>query len=406
MTLRFTRLDRPAIRKLQPGEAISEHGITAERLADGDLRYTVNVMVDGQRIHRVIGKESDGVTRTQAEEFIEQARSDARASRLSLPKGRKTHLSFAQAADAYIKRLDEAGGKNMVAKRRHVTRYLKPYFGNQQLNGITTFTVEKYKRQRLKDDASGGTVNRELATLSHLVNKALEWKWLDRKPFKVGKEHEAQGRVIALTDEQCDVLMQAAIGSADPDLWLFIAFGLNTAMRHSEILATRWEQLDLDNLRLFIPKAKSGEREQPVTPELVEILRKEREMRDDRIGWVFPALHKDSGTGHRGKMSEPFRRAVEKAGLDPSLVTPHTMRHTAITNLVQAGVDLPTVQRISGHKTLAMVLRYSHVHGQHIDRAIRAIGRTIPQPSPNETGDAITQELHRRHRRGPKLVSG
>ena len=70
------------------------------------------------------------------------------------------------------------------------------------------------------------------------------------------------------------------------------------------------------------------------------------------------------------------------------------MRHTAITNLVKAGVDLPTIQKISGHKTIAMVLRYTHVHGAHIDQAIKAIGRGIPEPSPNETAVTTTQELH------------
>ena len=61
--------------------------------------------------------------------------------------------------------------------------------------------------------------------------------------------------------------------------------------------------------------------------------------------------HKDSKAGHWARMDRPFRDAVEAAGLDPGLVTPHVMRHTAITKLVQAGVDLPTVQRVSGHKT-------------------------------------------------------
>jgi hypothetical protein len=86
------------------------------------------------------------------------------------------------------------------------------------------------------------------------------------------------------------------------------------------------------------------------------------------------------------------------------LVTPHVMRHTAITKLVQGGVDLPTVQRISGHKTLAMVLRYTHVHGQHIDRAIRVIGRGPPEPSANETACTVTQELHRASRTGLRMV--
>ena len=93
-------------------------------------------------------------------------------------------------------------------------------------------------------------------------------------------------------------------------------------------------------------------------------------------------------------MGKPFRRAATVAGLDPNVVTPHVMRHTAITRLVQAGVDLPTIQKISGHKTLAMVLRYTHVHGQHIDRAISAIGTPIPEPDANKTTGTTTQELH------------
>ena len=74
------------------------------------------------------------------------------------------------------------------------------------------------------------------------------------------------------------------------------------------------------------------------------------------------------------------------------------MRHTAITDLVQSGVDLPTIQRISGHKTLAMVLRYTHVHGSHIDRVVKAIGRGLPMPSGPENPDAIALELHSRRR--------
>ncbi len=89
----------------------------------------------------------------------------------------------------------------------------------------------------------------------------------------------------------------------------------------------------------------------------------------------------------------------KRAGLDSAKVTPHVMRHTAITNLVTAGVDLPTIQRISGHKTLAMVLHYFHASGQHVDKAIRALGRTAPEPNGNETANTVTQELHTRPKR-------
>ena len=399
MSLRFSRLTRRAVRQLEVGRKITENGIAAEKLINGDVRYSVNIMVDGRRIHRVIGKESDGITRTQCEEFVEQARTDARAGRLSLPKGRKLALTFSAAADDYVKRLEESGGKNIKTKRRQLRMYLKPYFGATRLDAISSFTIEKYKKRRLNQTAAEATVNRELATLSHLFNSSVEWKWLDRVPARPRKFAESAGRIIALTDDESDRLMTAAIASATPDLWLFVAFGLNTPMRHSEILAARWERLDLPKLRLNIPQAKAGQREQPITPELAKILASEREMRDDRTGWIFPSPHKDSKTGHLSRMDRPFTDAVRVAGLDPELITPHVMRHTAITKLVQAGVDLPTIQRISGHKTLAMVLRYTHVHGQHIDQAVRALGRTLPELSANESGRAITQELHRAVRR-------
>ena len=111
MALRFTHLDRPSIRRLKPGERITEHGITAERLSNGDTRYTVNVMVDGERVHRVVGRESEGVTRHQAEQFIEKARTEAREGRLSLPKGRKTHPTFQASAKEYLTRLGKTGGE-------------------------------------------------------------------------------------------------------------------------------------------------------------------------------------------------------------------------------------------------------------------------------------------------------
>ncbi|MSN27179.1 MAG: tyrosine-type recombinase/integrase [Geobacter sp.] len=81
--------------------------------------------------------------------------------------------------------------------------------------------------------------------------------------------------------------------------------------------------------------------------------------------WMRP---KKSLTGHTVNIKVAFRRVVADAELSAD-VCRHTLRHTAITHLVQAGVDLPTVGRISGHKTLAMVARYAHANGEHIQSA-------------------------------------
>ena len=76
------------------------------------------------------------------------------------------------------------------------------------------------------------------------------------------------------------------------------------------------------------------------------------------------------------------------------LVTPHVMRHTAITNLVTSGVNIPTIQKISGHKTVGMVLRYTHVHDDHIDESIKAIEMGIPERAMNKNPGTVTHRLH------------
>lgn len=373
MALKFTILTRKSIQLLTPGSRLTEHGIIAERTKSGDIVYRINVMVDGERIHRVIGRESDGTTRTQAEEAIAVLRVRAREERLDLPKGRKVAMSFKEAADAYLKRMDEGGGKDMVNKRRHLEQRLVPHFKAFKCDNIGSHDVSAYTQLRLASGAKQATINRELSTLSHFFNRAADWGWIkkDDRP-RITKGTEPRKPIAVLTKAEALKLVEASKQDIDERLHLFVAFGLNTAMRHSEIVATRYDQVDFANNRIFIPQAKGGAREQPITPSLAKMLKGRRNVEADKDGWIFPSINK-SKYPHRMNMDAGFKRAVIAAGLSPSKVTPHVMRHTAITRLVQASVDLPTIQKISAHKTLSMVLRYTHVHGSHIDAALSAI---------------------------------
>ncbi len=139
-------------------------------------------------------------------------------------------------------------------------------------------------------------------------------------------------------------------------------------MRRMEILSLRREHVDLQRCIIYIPKAKAGARDQPITKHLAEFLEGYMAALPKGTPWLFPSpAAKD---GHAMDIRKPFRRVVTAAGMNPDEVVRHTLRHTAITHLVQAGVDLPTVKRISGHKTLIMVERYAHQNGEHINMAM------------------------------------
>lgn len=386
----FQKLTRSVLKSLKAGSKVTEHGITFERLSNGDGVYTVNIMVDRVRIHRVIGRRSEGTTRTQAETFIEATKTAARQDRLALPKGRKVALIFADAAKQYVTKLKEIGGKGIDRKECQLDLHLLPFFKDKGLSKVTTFDVERYKKHRKEEGASPATINRELAVLSHLFSMGVDWGWLSHRPAKINRFKEDNGRIVYLTTDQCQRVLEAAKADISPHIYVYSLIAFATSMRMSEILSIRRENVDVAKKRIYIPQAKAGAREQPMTAKLAAELQTHLDGLPRGSEWIFPSIA--SKSGHLATIRKAHRRVVKAAGLDPDVVVRHTFRHTAVTHLVQAGVDLPTVQKISGHKTLAMVARYAHANGTHIDAAMDKLENRLA----TDKVVPITRKLHKR----------
>ena len=211
--------------------------------------------------------------------------------------------------------------------------------------------------------------NRKAArTVSHLLHKAVEWGWISHAPVKVRLLQDEARRIDYLTAEECQRLLDAAKSDSNPQLHPFILIGLRTAMRRMEILRIRREHVDLAGRTIFIPKAKAGVRKQPITGPLAEFLEGYLAALPAETPWLFPSA--TSAAGHTTDVRKAFRRAVMAAGLDPDRILRHTLRHTAITHMVLALVNLPTVKIFSGHKTLAMVERYAHANTAHVQASL------------------------------------
>jgi len=364
MTKSFQTLTRMNTRKLKAGEKLQEGGIIFTRLPNGDGRFSVCIMVDGQRIHRVVGNESTGTTRQTAELFISRIQLDSRDNRLNLPKGRKTQMTFKEACLKYLGKINEE--KDYKHKERRIRLHLMPFFKNFPLSKISTFDIERYKRERLKRPllnrveglASTGSVNRELAILSHIFNKSMEWGYTEKIPCKIKKFPESSGRSAYLSREQIKKVLHYAELDGNQHIYPYMYIALHTAMRHMEILRLKREDIDFARKVLHIREAKAGAREQPMSSELAEFLADF--LRCHTSEFLFPSPK--SCTGHLKEIRKPFGRVITKAGLDPKQIVRHTLRHTVITHLVQAGVDLPTVKnplawgRLLGMHVLAQKL--------------------------------------------------
>jgi integrase len=215
-----------------------------------------------------------------------------------------------------------------------------------------------------KEGAANSTINRETAVLSHVLNKAEEWKWLGRNDVRIHKLTEDNWKEKYLTGDEIARVLRVA---ESDDCWyiqLFLIVSLGTAMRMSEVLMIKISDISFDFSVIDVPKAKAGARKQPMTPWLTDYLRDYVAKLPSSEVWLFPS--ETSESGHMISPQKAFHRVVNESGLKGEGITIHTLRHTAITNLVQTGTDLLTVMRFSGHKTLVMVQRYSHQNDEHI----------------------------------------
>ena len=237
-----------------------------------------------------------------------------------------------------------------------------------RLEKISTFTLEKFRRHCSGKSLSISTTNQLLATYRHMGRKLHEWGDINFLPPVVALHATENARDYVLNDIDKANLLDAALKDSNQYIWLFIFMGLSSSLRHSEILSSRYENFDDARRRLRV-KVKGGHwRKQPLTKTLTHVLMHEREMASDRDGWIFP--NAASASKHYESMKGPFRRVIVAAGLDPRKVTPHTLRHTAITDLAETGASIRTIQEFSGHSSVDMVMRYTHAREQQVDEAL------------------------------------
>ena len=156
----------------------------------------------------------------------------------------------------------------------------------------------------------------------------------------------------------------------------FIRLGAETALRRNELLHLRWEDVDLDAGHLTVActdafTSKSGaERRIPLSTRADAVLRWVEQERPSGSGLVLESYR--GAPIHPGTCSKRVAQFGVAAGV-PAL-TPHVLRHSCITWLIERGVPVAVVQRFAGHADIATTMRYcsvaDDVYGEQIRSAL------------------------------------
>jgi len=240
--------------------------------------------------------------------------------------------------------------------------------GSMQLDKITSEVVSKYRDGRLRE-VSNNTVRLELAFISVVFEQcAKEWGYKVSNPVKqirIPKPGKPRQRRLEASEE--DALLAACKASRAYYLHSFVVLAIETGMRCSELLALHWEHMNLNARTAFLPDTKNGQsRTVPLsTRALGAIQALPRAINGKLFNSGYQSVH------------DAFKRAVEKAqGTDTGNVTFlqglrfHDLRHEAVTRLLEKGLNPIEVSMISGHRTLSMLQRYTHLRSDELVKKI------------------------------------
>ena len=362
----YKKLTKSALSSLQPGQSVQEHGIKYERLKGGDGRWMISARTGGRRHHFVVGTTSEGYTRTQAEEILSELKATKReAGHGHAPPSRKS-VKFKAAAKDYLEHQEKHGGKDLKNKRLNLG-HLVPALGEIPLGRLTWERLQAYRRDRGSEGASVATINREMATLSHMfticckpVSSNRGLGLLQSRPCDVPKESEPEKVKRVLSAKEIERLLAAAREDENRMLECFIMIGVHTGLRAGNILSIQIDDLHLDQGFIEIPldKARHKNRPQWITPTLSAFLKSyvKHQLQAD-AKFLFPSPR--SKTGHWVNPAKAWRRAATRAGLGPEVIR-HTLRHTFATMHATTGTDAATLQALGGWKTRKMAERYTH----------------------------------------------
>lgn len=226
---------------------------------------------------------------------------------------------------------------------------------------LSAARIAAYRDERLKQ-VSNGTVIRELAYLSSIINHARrEWGITTPNPVQhVRKPSSPAGRTRKLSGDERSSLLAALEPKGRQNIWTrpVVVLALETAMRRSELLSLRWENIDLNCQTALLPDTKNGTpRTVPLSTAAVTLL---RSLPRNLCGEVFPINY--------FTLDAAFKRAVRRAGLVDFHF--HDLRHTAITAMAEKLPNLIELSAVTGHKSLSMLKRYYHPSVENLARKL------------------------------------
>jgi len=221
--------------------------------------------------------------------------------------------------------------------------------------------LAQWRDRNLSEGFSASKIRNDLNLLSHIFTiAASEWglEGLSNPVRGIRKPSLPQGRDRRLKGNEEELLFDACLKSRSKWLYPIIITAIETGMRLGEIMGLRWEHIDLERQVAHLPDTKNNlRRDVPLSTKAVQIFESIRGSSNDRVFPITPESVKSA-----------FKDAVNRGGL--SDLRFHDLRHEATSRFFEKGLDMMEVATITGHKTLTMLKRYTHLKAEDLAKKL------------------------------------
>ena len=307
-------------------------------------------------------------TKAQAETWARQIEAEMdRGVFVSRKEAENTTLS--EALDRYLREVT-VHKKNQRSERLYAETWKKA-FGLRSLASLVSSDIAKYRDERLKI-VSPNMVRLELALLSHLFTIAIkEWGMtgLINPVQQIRKPKLPKGRDRRLKSGELERILE---DSGSSFLGSIVRFALETGMRRSEIAGMTWNQVDLKKKTVTLPETKNGEKRiVPLSREAIRLLSVFPRRIDGKVWGVEEQSITRAFQRALSRSRSTYEKECEENGIKPDPdtlidLTFHDLRHEATSRFFEKGFNVMEVATITGHKTLQMLKRYTHLKAEDL----------------------------------------
>ena len=251
-------------------------------------------------------------------------------------------------------------------------RQIIPAFGDYRLSSISARDISTFLTQQ-KERTSATTANQYATLIKRMFNLAVKWGLLEKSPATaLDRFKEKPHRERYLTKEELPRFLKALDELEDGLSKAAIKLLLFTGGRRGEIISLRYDQLKLNEKRLFLPDTKNGksrsiilnDRAIAVIKELMK--NKANSPRTEESDYLFPTKQ-GTKKPYIYDLRTPFGKACDAAGISGLRV--HDLRHSFATLALQGGASLYDVSKLLGHSDVSMTQRYAHMADDSLQTA-------------------------------------